>query len=639
MDFETNKLYYLPPAEVKRIRQKITDPVLASQVLADMFRLNVLSMVMEGHGGHIGSSLSCLDIITWLWSQEMKNPNEITKEEADILFSSKGHDVPAFYALLIGFEKIDYDLIHTFRRIGGLAGHPDIATSPPLITNTGSLGMGISKARGMALANRLSDKTGRIYVITGDGELQEGQIWESLQPVVNHQLAEITVIVDHNKMQTDSLVSQISDLGEVENKFKAFGWAVARCDGHDFVALRNVFNHFKMVKDRPQVLIADTIKSKGVSFMESTRLENQDNYRFHSGLPTPKEYRRALEEITERINRRLVDSNINHVSFDCVPWPKKPLPPRKPELPVEAYGEELITIAKTREDVVVLDGDLMADLGIRKFRSQFADRYFENGIAEQDMVSVAGGLALLGKLPIVSSYACFLSTRSNEQIYNNASEGKKIIYIGALAGVLPAGPGHSHQSVRDISALGSIPGLVMIQPADEAEARLAIRWAIEKNSQSTYLRFSNVALDLPYQLPPSYQLEEGQGVFLLPKEASVAIIAYGQTMLKESFLAAEILNQQGIKTTLINLPWLNRLDLGWLKNLGHYKLLVTIDDHYRQMGQGEMVAVVLLKIGLNKLKIVSLGLDEIPACGENDKVLSFHGLNAKSIAQKVKDNH
>src|SRR5579862_5680615 len=125
------------------------------------------------------------------------------------------------------------------------------------------------------------------------------------------------------------------------------------------------------------------------------------------------------------------------------------------------------------------------------------------------MVSAAGGLALCGMLPVVHSFACFLTSRANEHIYNNATERKKIIYVGTLAGVIPAGPGHSHQSVRDISAIGSVPGLTALEPCCEREARLAIRWAVEQNAASTYLRFVNVPLDLPYALPPSYALQVG----------------------------------------------------------------------------------------------------------------------------------
>ena len=154
--------------------------------------------------------------------------------------------------------------------------------------------MGISKAYGMARANRYTGRGGRVFVMTGDGELQEGQIWESLQPVANEKLAEIVVIVDHNKLQSDSLVSAVSDLGPIEEKFRAFGWEVRRGDGHDPAVIRDALAHFATVTDRPKVFIADTIKGKGVSFMEGLACGDQ-TYHFHAGAPSLKDYLAATD--------------------------------------------------------------------------------------------------------------------------------------------------------------------------------------------------------------------------------------------------------------------------------------------------------------------------------------------------------
>ena len=156
----------------------------------------------------------------------------------------------------------------------------------------------------MARANRYTGRTGRIVVMTGDGELQEGQIWESLQPVANERLAEITVIVDHNKYQSDTLVAAVSDLGPLDDKFRAFGWEVRRGDGHDFNVLRDALAHFDTVHDRPKVFIADTVKGKGVSFMEGLACGDQ-TYHFHAGAPSLENYLAATRELIERVNQRL----------------------------------------------------------------------------------------------------------------------------------------------------------------------------------------------------------------------------------------------------------------------------------------------------------------------------------------------
>ena len=150
----------------------------------------------------------------------------------DLYFSSKGHDAPGLYSVLIALGKLPFDKLHGLRRLGGLPGHPDVGV-PGMVINSGSLGMGISKAKGMVRADRLKGHKRHYYVLTGDGELQEGQIWESLISAANAGMGEITAIVDHNKLQSDYRVSQTSDLGDLEAKFRSFGWHVERCDGHD----------------------------------------------------------------------------------------------------------------------------------------------------------------------------------------------------------------------------------------------------------------------------------------------------------------------------------------------------------------------------------------------------------------------
>ena len=626
-------LSFVPLGELRRVRNTPMDTDTCVAVLADLCRINTLYMIMRAGSGHIGSSFSSTDLITWLWTQELVDANS-GRRGADVYFSSKGHDAPALYALLIALELLDFDLVHKLRQMNGLPGHPDVST-PFIATNTGSLGMGISKAYGMARANRFKGDGGRIFVMTGDGELQEGQIWESLQPVANEGLSDITVIVDHNKYQSDTLVSAVSDLGPLEDKFRAFGWEVRRGDGHDPQAIREALAHFATVSDRPKVFIADTVKGKGVSFMEGMACGDQ-TYQFHAGAPSLENYLKATAELLDRVNARLQRAGHAAVTLDNGPLPTR-ITPQRPEKIVLAYGDELLSMARQRPEIVVLDADLLTDCGIEAFREELPERFIECGIAEQHMVSAAGGLALKGMLPVVHSFACFLTTRANEHIYNNATERQKIIYVGTLAGVVPGGPGHSHQSVRDISAIGAVPGLVAFEPANEREARLGIRWAVEENPDSTYLRFVNVPLDLPYTLPADYRLVVGRGATLKPG-ADAAIIGYGTVLLANAYRAAEQLAAEGIAAAVVDLPWLNRIDDEWVRTeLGKYPVIVTLDNHYLEFGQGVMIGAALARARVHAA-LVPVGLTEIPACGSNADVLAHHGLDAASIARVVRDH-
>jgi transketolase len=622
---------FVPPAESNRIRSGIEDRYARSRALADAARINTLSMIEYAGSGHVGTSFSAMDVLTWLWTEVLVDPGAQAAGGGDRYFSSKGHDVPGLYALLIGLGKLDATCLTGLRRLDGLPGHPDVSI-PYMIVNTGSLGMGVSKARGLAIANRLDGTPGRIFVLTGDGELQEGQFWESLQPTANGRFSEITVIVDHNKMQSDTFVDRVSDLGDIAAKVRSFGWAVDRCDGHDPRAIEAALARLADAGDRPRLLVADTIKGRGVSFMESGAVGGDGLYRFHSGAPSVEQCEAGVAELVGRIDVALAGAGLSALALDDVAFPERTTP-AAPQRLINAYSEELVSLGRSHPEIVALDGDLMVDTGVLAFAREFPDRFIECGIAEQDMVSQAGALALKGKLPIAHSFACFLSTRPNEQIYNIATERSKVIYHASLAGLLPSGPGHSHQSVRDISAVGSVPGLVLIQPGDEAETRLALRWAVEENPESTYLRLTSVPVDVPYRLPADH-LVVGQGTQIRDGRDGV-VIAYGPVMLTEAFRAAEILESQGRSLAVFDLPWLNRIDDRWLTSaLRDQPALFMIEDHYPELGQAAFAAQALARIGLG-LPMHVYGVDTIPVSGQNREALEHHGLSAERLAERI----
>ena len=623
-------LYHVDQADFSRIvNNSNLSAIERTAIYAQLARINTLYMIAKAGSGHIGSSFSSMDIFAWLYL------NELTDD--DVFFSSKGHDVPGLYSVLIGLGKLGYENIHQLRRLHGLPGHPDISTSC-IATNTGSLGMGVSKAKGMAKANRLEGKKAKIYVLTGDGELQEGQFWESLPGAVNNKFNEITAIVDHNKIQSDTWVANVSHLGDLDAKFSSNGWHVLRCDGNNLESFSQAIAAANKIKNRPQVIIADTIKGCGVSFMESTSMKkDQEFYTFHSGAPTIEEYENAASELIDKTNALLTRVQQPPIKVVQVAREVNSITQNNNiQRLISAYEKALHKISFEHENIIVLDADLMLDCGLLSFRDRYPDRFIECGIAEQDMVSQAGALALNGKLPISHSFACFLAARACEQFYNNASEQTKCIYVGSLAGLLPSGPGHSHQMVRDISILGGIPGLILLEPCCEEEVELVLKYAVRKNSKSTYIRLVSIPYEVPYKLPSNYVMKEGQGVALTEGKDAI-VFAYGPIMLTQACLAAEELRQKykiGIK--VINLPWLNIIDHSWLKQItSNIKYVFTIDNHLIAGGQGEKIGAAIAQIAFRDLSFNMLGLTEIPACGSNDEILAHYGLNANSIQRHI----
>lgn len=628
----------IPVNEYERVRSSPIPLVEKLSLVANMSRANTIASVKRAGSGHLGSSFSAMDIVTMLYHHEMNTASVgVSSPDRDIYFSSKGHDVPGQYAVLFSLGILPKEKFVRLRRLGGTYGHPDVST-PGMEANTGSLGMGISKAKGFAFAKRLRGNAGRVFVMTGDGELQEGQIYESLQTVVNQNLTNITVIVDHNKLQSDKPVREISDLGDIEGKFRAFGWHVERCNGHDFDQLQTVFRNFREITDKPKVLIADTIKGRGVSFMEHPAALKAGGgfYRWHAGAPDDESFSAAYEELISGINKSLQQFQLEPIMLEEYPADEAKSSGVSKEFVVDAYGAALASVAEQRDDLIVLDADLTADCRLRAVETNFPARFIENGIAEQDMVSMAGGLALEGFLPVVNTFASFLGARANEQIYNNACERTRIIYACHYAGLIPAGPGQSHQSIRDISLFGALPNFVIVQPCNATETHLAVNYVVNQSRDNCMLRLNIGPSPRIIELPRDYTLVEGRGVKLVDGDDAI-LFGYGPVMLNEALTAAELLKDKGVHIAVVNMPWLNRIDEDWLlETIGEKKAIFVIEDHSPVGGLGDTLLNTGNRLGLWKNHVLrKFAVEGHPVCGAPPEVLKYHGLDGASLAARI----
>ena len=407
------KLYYVPKWEL----DKITD----QEVLLDALRLNVLYQVQRAGSGHLGGSLSSLTIMVPLFFGEM-GPD-------DVFIASKGHDAPALYAILTAKGVIPFDSIHTFRRPGGLPGHPTIDV-PGIMFNTGSLGMGISKANGLAAADRLNGIDRKIHVLVGDGEFHEGQNFEAVRHL------------------DDNVILHIDENG--------FSLSMTLCSTTKGDLPPNIIEH-------------DTVKGAGISFMEG------DNH-YHAGALSELEYERAVQEICNRSPQFAVCE----VEREVYPraFPVNTL--------LRAFSAIVENLGKN-EKVVCMDADLEPDCGLTAFKARYPARFIQCGIAEQDMVSMATGLAAGGFIPIVHSFAAFLCRRANEQIYNACLERRHIVFVGHLAGILPTGPGTSHECLEDVALMKTMPGMTILVPETPDQLRAAMEWAVMEATGPVYV--------------------------------------------------------------------------------------------------------------------------------------------------------
>jgi transketolase len=380
-------------------------------------------MVQQAGSGHLGGSLSSLAIMVPLFFGGM-GPE-------DVFITSKGHDAPALYACLQAKGIIPFDTIHTLRRPGGLPGHPTIDV-PGILFNTGSLGMGISKANGLAAADRMTGINRKVHVLVGDGELQEGQNWEALR------LTDENVII-----HIDANGYQLSRTSDRVPFFFSWYW-------------KNIIPH-------------KTIKGSGVSWMEG-------NNAYHAGALSEGMYGFAVSEIRNRIpGVRLEQAEKRPYVRPCETF-----------VLAKAYPAILQEIGAD-ERVVVMDADLEPDCGLTAFRTAFPDRFIQCGIAEQDMVSMATGLAAGGFIPIVHSFAAFLCRRANEQIYNACLERRHIVFVGAMAGMLPTGPGTSHECMEDVALMKTMPGITVMVPDTPDRLRAVMSWAVNEATGPVYV--------------------------------------------------------------------------------------------------------------------------------------------------------
>ncbi|MDN5327242.1 MAG: transketolase [Moorella sp. (in: firmicutes)] len=259
---------------------------------ARQIRRDIVRMVGAAGSGHPGGSLSAVEIVTALYFKVMRlDPERPDWPERDRFVLSKGHAAPVLYAALAERGFFAVDKLDTLRRLGSpLQGHPDRKSLPGVEVSTGSLGHGLAVANGMALAGRLDGRDYRVYVLLGDGELEEGMVWEGAMAAAHYRLDNLTAIVDHNHLQIDGRVEEVMSPEPVADKFRAFGWEVITIDGHDFGQILDALERAREVKGKPTVIIAETIKGKGVSFME-----NQAGW--HGKAPKPEEVEKALAEL------------------------------------------------------------------------------------------------------------------------------------------------------------------------------------------------------------------------------------------------------------------------------------------------------------------------------------------------------
>jgi transketolase len=532
--------------------------------------------------------------------------------DRDRIVWSAGHKAPSLYLGLAfaGFCAID-DVVTLRKLHSRFQGHPHWTKLPGIEVSSGSLGQGLSIAVGMALAARLDEKKHKIYCLMGDGEQQEGQVWEAAMEAGHYHLDNIIAVIDRNRLQIDGWVKDVMQVEPLDEKYASFGWEVLQVDGHNMKQLVEAFDIARAIAGKPVVILADTIKGKGVSFME-----NQAGW--HGKTPNREELTAALKELglSESIPvEQLLDKAKSYqAEIDRELEAKMPKFSRdfwwnagesmkvKMEPTRKGFGRSLAENGGD-ERIVCLGLDISGSITISDFctgKPERAKRWLSMGIAEQSATSAAAGLAREGKLPVLGSYATFMAARNLDQIRVSVCYGNFNVLIAGAHGGVSVGPdGATHQALEDLFAMQGLPNMTVVVPCDIEETRKATDYLLFKHEGPKYIRFAREATPIVTNQETPFVFGKANVIRLRSEGTDFAdafetqlaseyknesedlsIIACGP-MVPEAMRAAFILKSDyGYETRVLNLHTLKPIDAEAVIRAAHDTgVVVTAEEH------------------------------------------------------------
>jgi len=572
--FLVDRKYY--KKSLKR-KSNIFEIISALEEYSIYNRINTLTAIYKAQHGWLGASFSIADILTVIYFYLAKIEGVYKFNDFDYTLLSKGHATIIQYACLAGLGIIPTKSLLNYKTPNGPQAHTDISTKGIYI-NSGSLGQTLSKATGIALANSKS----KIFVILGDGELQEGQNYEALMTIKQYKLFNVIPIIDCNRIQSDSNVDDIKKIYDLGYVLRGFGFDVLEVDGHNYDELILKLSKIYNTQEKNQIMIAYTEKGAGVSFMSASAAKRR-KYIWHSAIPDKIQYLEALEELKQKIKNEKIFLELT--TFIKLEKQKLSEPKEKPQSKKEystgEYFSKTITeLAKKNKNIYCIDADLEKSCKLTEFALNFSHRFIEVGIAEQDMISIAGGLALSGKLPIVNTYANFYR-RGFEQIYVNATENTRVIYAGHYSGLCYTTDGKTHQATGDVAMFRSIPNMLVFYPTFNFEIPQILNWyLIEKIQAPIYFKLHRTAPLVNFFGKLNIAFNYGFGNKIIDNNSEVCVLTSGPQLINFCGAALDKLKKKNkISADLFAVSTLKNLDIKFVNEItDKYKKIFFIEE-------------------------------------------------------------
>jgi transketolase len=541
----------------------------------------------------------------------------------DHLIFSKGHASPLYYAMLLAVGAIDDEEFLTFRQFESrLEGHPT-PRIPPTDVATGSLGQGLPIGVGIATAGKHLDQLPyRVWVLCGDSEMAEGSIWEAFQHAAWAGLNNLTAIVDVNRLGQTRETMLGWDMEGYAARTRAFGWNAIVIDGHDVEAVNAAYREAEETTDRPTVILARTLKGRGVS-----AVENQPG-KHGKPLDDPEEAIRELggeRHIRVTPDRPDTSREVHGFPTEGAEMPTwdvgEEVPTRK------AYGEALAALGSRRGDVVALDGEVSNSTYSELFADAHSDRYFEMFIAEQQLIAAAVGIQVRGWTPFAATFAAFLS-RAYDFVRMAAVSQANLRLAGSHAGVSIGEDGPSQMALEDFASLRAVHGSAVLHPSDANQTSQLVAQMADRPG-ITYLRTLRSAT--PVRTPAEEEVTiGGSRIVRSGEDDDLAIVACGIT-LEEAVKAAEQLEGEGIQARVIDAYSIKPIDSATLRATAEeVDAIITVEDHWPEGGLGDAVLGALAEQGARP-PVVKLAVRDMPTSGKAAQLLRAAGIDAEAI--------
>jgi transketolase len=599
--------------------------------LAAQLRIDSIRSSSAAGSGHPTSSMSAADLLAVLMAKHLHYDFDAPDDPRnDHLIFSKGHASPLLYAVYKAAGAISDEEMLTFRRAGSrIEGHPT-PVLPWVDVATGSLGQGLPIAVGVAIAGRLLDRLPyRVWCLCGDSEMAEGSIWEAFEAAAFHSLANLTAIIDVNRLGQTGETMYGWDLDLYARRARAFGWHAIEIDGHDVEAIDQAYAEALATTDRPTAILARTEKGHGVA-----AVANKNG--FHGKpLADPDA---AIAEL----------GGIRNISVS-VPKPSGPATthrfPASGELRLptyqvgtkeatrKAYGDALVALGAARGDVVALDGEVGNSTYSEEFAAAYPERFIQSYIAEQQMVANAIGLQVRGWRPFAATFAAFLS-RAYDFVRMGAVSQANIVLAGSHAGVSIGEDGPSQMALEDLASLRAVFGSTVLYPSDPNQTASLMGEIVDRKG-IVFLRTTREKLPVIY--PPGERFEVGGSRVVRSTDADVVTLVGAGITLHEALAAASLLAEEGIAARVIDCYSVKPVDADGLRAAARETgAIVTIEDHWPEGGLGDAVLEVLAA-EVDRPRIVKLAVSHLPGSATPTEQLALAGIDAAHIAAAARD--